>query len=55
MNDVAGAIAIIIVLVVALPVIVIMSGGVIAAVIGHLVRIDVDRTHEGSELIDLNG
>ena len=51
----AGAIAIIFVLVVVLPVVVMMSGGVIAAVIGYFLRIDVDKSHEGSELIDLNG
>ena len=51
----AGAIAMIIVLVVVLPVVVIMSGGLIAVVISHFVRVDVDRSHEGSELIDLNG
>jgi hypothetical protein len=50
----AGAILIIIVLVAIVPVLVIVSGGVLAAVIGTVLKINGDKTHEGSELIDLN-
>ena len=50
----AGAILIIIVLVAIIPVLVIISGGVLAGVIGTMLKINGDKTHEGSELIDLN-
>jgi hypothetical protein len=50
----AGAILIIIVLVAIIPVLVIVSGGVLAGVIGTVLKINGDKTHEGSELIDLN-
>jgi hypothetical protein len=50
----AGAILIIIVLVAVIPVLVIVSGGVLAGVIGTALKINGDKTHEGSELIDLN-
>lgn len=49
-----GAIAIIIVLVVIVPVGVLMSGAVASALLGGLVEADVDRSHEGSELLDTN-
>jgi hypothetical protein len=35
-------------------VVIIMSGGILAGVIGQAVNVDVDTTHEGSELVDLN-
>jgi hypothetical protein len=50
----AGAILIIICLVVIVPVAVIISGGVLAAVIGTVLKINGEKTHEGSELIELN-
>ena len=50
----AGAIVMIIVLVLVIPVGVIASGGVIAALIGHLLRRNAETTHAGSELIELN-
>ena len=50
----AGAIIIIVLLVVVIPVGVIISGGVAAGFIGHLLRRNAETTHEGSELIELN-
>ena len=46
-----------IILVVALlliPVMVLMSGGIAAAILGFFLKTDADARHEGSELIDLN-
>ncbi len=51
----AGAVLIVIALVVVLPVVIIISGGILAAVIGTAVKVDVDSSNEGSELLDLNG
>ncbi|MFN8049932.1 MAG: hypothetical protein U0Q22_00660 [Acidimicrobiales bacterium] len=50
-----GAVLVVIALLVVVPVGVLMSGGVLAGVIGFFVQKDVDEQHEGSELIDLNG
>jgi len=50
----AGAIAVIIALVVVIPVAVIMSGGILAAVMGTLLKVDAEKRNEGSELLDLN-
>ncbi|MCB0977355.1 MAG: hypothetical protein KDB02_07820 [Acidimicrobiales bacterium] len=49
-----GPIIIVAVLVVALPVAVLMSGGVGAALLGFALNDDVDRSHEGSELLETN-
>lgn len=49
-----GTIIFVIVLVLVIPVSVMMSGGIGAAIIGHFVRDDADKRHEGSELLDLN-
>lgn len=49
-----GPIIIVIVLVVALPVGVMMSGAIASALLGWLVNDDVERSHEGSELLDSN-
>ena len=49
-----GAIILAIVIVVAIPVGVLMSGGVAAAVIGHFLKEEGEASHPGSELIDLN-
>ncbi len=48
-----GAIAILVVLVV-LPIVVCMSGAVIAAVLGGVLNKDAEVRGEGSELLDLN-
>jgi hypothetical protein len=50
---VAGGIAIVVILVL-FPVIAVMGGAVIAAVLGTLLHKDGERRHEGSELLDLN-
>ncbi len=50
-----GAAIIVIVLVIAIPVAVLMSGSIGALIIGWFLRSEADATHEGSELIDLNG
>ena len=49
----AGAVAIVIVLLV-LPVLVIMSGAVAAAILGTFLVKDAEERNEGSELVDLN-
>jgi len=49
-----GPIAIVIVLVIALPVAVLMSGAIGAALLGGVLKSDVDRSHEGSELLETN-
>lgn len=49
-----GVVAIILALVVLVPVGVLVSGAVVSALLGWLVNDDVDRSHEGSELVDTN-
>ena len=49
----AGAVAIVIVLLL-IPVAVLMSGAVAAAILGHALWKDGDARHEGSELVELN-
>lgn len=49
-----GPALIVVVLLVAIPVGVLMSGGVIAALLGYVVKDEVDRSHEGSELLETN-
>lgn len=49
-----GPVLIVIVLVVGIPVGVLMSGAVASALLGWLVNDDVERSHEGSELLDSN-
>ena len=49
-----GPVLIVIILVVAIPVGVMMSGAVAAAVLGFFLKDDVDRSHEGSELLETN-
>ena len=49
-----GAIILAIVIVIAIPVGVLMSGGVAAAIIGHFLKEEGEASHPGSELIDLN-
>jgi hypothetical protein len=51
---VIGPIIIIVVLVVAIPVGVVMSGAVMAGILGWGLKSDVEDANEGSELIDLN-
>lgn len=54
MASMFGPLAIILVLVVGIPVAVIMSCAVIAALLGYFVKDDVDRTYAGSELLETN-
>ncbi|MBK5222133.1 MAG: hypothetical protein JJE52_04520 [Acidimicrobiia bacterium] len=49
-----GAAIIVFILVIGIPVSVVMSGAVASGLLGWLVRTDVESTHEGSELLDLN-
>ena len=49
----AGAVILVAVLLI-LPMIMCMGGVVLAAVLGWSVKADVDATHEGSELLELN-
>lgn len=48
----AGAIIIVVVLLL-IPVLVLMSGGVLAAVLGETMEMDAAERNEGSELLDL--
>ncbi len=49
-----GALGIIIVLVVVIPVTVLISGGVASALLGHFLKEEAETAHEGSELIATN-
>ena len=49
-----GPIVIVVVLVIAMPVSVLMSGAVASALLGFFIKDDVDRSHEGSELLQTN-
>lgn len=49
----AGGIIMVLILLL-FPVVVLMSGAVGAALIGHLLKKDADRRHVGSELVELN-
>lgn len=49
----AGGIVIAVILVL-FPVIVAMSGAVAAAILGAALKTDADRSHAGSELLDVN-
>ncbi|HEX4868393.1 MAG TPA: hypothetical protein VFV32_12345 [Acidimicrobiales bacterium] len=49
-----GPIIILVVLLVAIPVGVVMTGAVVAGILGWVLRDNGDATHEGSELIELS-
>jgi hypothetical protein len=49
-----GVVAIIIVLVVAIPVTVLISGGFASALLGYFLKEEAEVSHEGSELIETN-
>jgi hypothetical protein len=49
-----GAIILAVLLIVAIPVALFLTGGIAAAVIGTLLTDNAEATHEGSELIELN-
>ena len=48
-----GAIILVVVLLL-IPVMVLMTGGIASAVLGFFLKSDAEARHEGSELIDLN-
>ena len=50
----AGAIVVAILIVIVLPVTLIMTGTVVAGLLGWSLKDDAEDRHEGSELIDLN-
>ena len=54
MDAVIGALIIAVILVFLLPIAFLMSGGAGAAVLGWLLKVNGEETHEGSELIDTN-
>jgi hypothetical protein len=49
-----GAVIMVIVLVIVLPVLTIASGGVLAGLIGAALKRNGEKVHAGSELIELN-
>lgn len=49
-----GAVVIVVVLVVAIPVAVMMSGAVVSAALGWALKDDAEARYQGSELIALN-
>ena len=49
-----GVLIIVVVLVVAIPVGVLMSGGIASALLGYVLKDEADTSHAGSELIDTN-
>ena len=51
---VGGAVVMVILLVVIMPVGILLSGAAVAALLGGLLKRDVDDTHRGSELLDLS-
>ena len=50
----SGALVVVFVVVVVIPVGVLVTGAVMAAVLGHSLRRNAEVTHPGSELTDLN-
>jgi hypothetical protein len=53
MRGVLGAAIIVAVIVLAIPVTILVSGGVVSAVMGWLLKTNAEQEHEGSELVDL--
>lgn len=54
MTNVLGVAIIVVVVLVALPVSFLMSGGVVAALVGWALKANGEDSHPGSELTDLN-
>ena len=50
----AGPVLIVVALVLVLPISVLLSGAVLAGILGWLLKSEVDAEHEGSELLELN-
>jgi len=51
---VAGVVIIVLVLVVVLPIVFILSGLLVAVILGAALKANGEATHQGSELIELN-
>lgn len=49
-----GAVIIVVVLLIVLPMGFLMGGAAVAAILGSSLKADAEKTHEGSEFIDLN-
>ncbi|MEO6317369.1 MAG: hypothetical protein ABIP36_01165 [Acidimicrobiales bacterium] len=49
-----GAIILAVIILVAIPVSVMMSGGIVAAILGWALKENGESTHAGSELIDIS-
>jgi len=49
-----GAIILTVIIIVAIPVSVMMTGGIVAAILGWSLKEDGEQRHEGSELIDIS-
>ena len=49
-----GALVIAVILLVVIPVSIMLTGAVVAGVLGWALKDNAEATHEGSELIDLN-
>ncbi len=49
-----GAIILAVLIIVAIPVSVMMTGGIVAAILGWSLKDNGEATHEGSELVDLS-
>ncbi len=49
-----GQVIIVLVVVVVLPIALMLSGAIVAALLGWRLKDNGEKTHEGSELIDLN-
>ena len=54
LTSVLGAIALAIVIVFAIPIGVLMTGAVVAAILSWRLKADADERHEGSELLQLS-
>lgn len=54
MRNVIGAVVLVVVLVLALPVFFALNGGAIAATLGFFLKKNGEEVNEGSELIELN-
>lgn len=50
-----GAVILAVVIVIVIPVSVLMSGAVLSGVLGRFLKDNAEATHEGSELLDLDG
>jgi len=51
---VGGTVVIIVLLALVVPVAIMMTGLVVSAVLGQVIKTDVDKAHEGSELLELS-